>query len=253
MFGRRRPERVMIMCLSLSALLMLCCSHRPVPFNVVPNEDEVQVVGRILRYPDRDAFVPLEELEAMVPATTEQECQAVFDQARVILDGTDDPFIIASTLAELSTVTFEDDEQKQKLYPIVERCLAHPDRLIRWIGIRKAHGDLKDRDLARRALTEDCYSLLIRPDPVPWWDVPWEIEWSLRGFYRYDPAILLGGTRVYLIKLLGEYRIVRAIPVLSAIAEDSGEWHWEVRENARQALDILKGANKHGVLRKPSE
>ena len=211
------------------------------------------MVGRILGYPDRDAFVPLRELKAMVPATTEQECQAVFDKAREILDGTDDPFIIASTLVELSTVAFQDDQQKQKLYPIVERCLVHPDRLVRWLGIEAAHGDLKDRDLARRALTEDCYSLLIRPDPVPWWDVPWEIEWSLRGFYRYDPAILLGGIRVYLIQLVGEYRIVRAMPVLSAIAEDCAEWRCDAKANARQALDLLKSIANSGSSKGRSE
>jgi hypothetical protein len=124
---------------------------------------------------------------------------------------------------------------------LVDRCCDSEDSLVRWAGIRLAyHTD--QQGLAEELLRRDYATMLIRPDPPPWWAVAW---WDplFRGlpiaFVTKTPAWYIAGVREDAICWIGEFGIVEAIPILRCVEADHHEWYTGTKEAARASLSSL--------------
>ena len=90
----------------------------------------------------------------------------------------------------------------------------------------------------RRSLEKDYPSLLIRPDPTPWWAAAWWRE-EQNLFNRLNAAATVAALRGRLIEMIGEYGIKEAKPVLHAIIADGWEWFDEEKQSAKESLKAL--------------
>lgn len=199
---------------------------------------DTRVVSRVVYYPERPAQALTFQAKRELEANTVGGCDRAIALVCHVLC-TREPYSTASAMDSVTRWALRWEKQ-ERMCPLIERAFESEDPFIRWAGIRSAYY-LGHDELAARELEKDYPTLLIRPDPVPWWAVPfWRPE--ARRAARYAPAHYLAGVRENMIRLVGEYGIQDAITVLRAIETDSAEWDEGSKRAARAVAKTLESA-----------
>ena len=133
-------------------------------------------------------------------------------------------------------------DYQDRMRPLVEKCLSSHDPFVRWVGAATAWRCL-DRPRIREALMKDFWTVLIRPDPLPWWastEVPMP-DAANAYFFRKQAAWNLSAERGAVIRRLGEHGIQEALPVLEAL--DPGDDAC-IQNAKEEALELLRAIEK---------
>lgn len=170
-------------------------------------------------------------------ATDSGRRQAVIDEATAIIESASLSAIVIHMVGLSDSIPRS--VKPDILRPLAEQCLLSEDPIIRWAGVYAASAMGDDR-LVAETLAKDYTTLLVRPEPRPWWiSAWWTDEQSL--FNRLNAFGAVEGLRSQMIELLGKHDIQRAKPVLKAIIEDCEKQSRVCpKEEAKRSLEALE-------------
>jgi hypothetical protein len=229
----------------VSAILSTACAPRG-PYRVELGSAYPTTVGRTIPPLSDQVEDKLRKLTATLHeqlhrTTSDAEEDQVQSRARALLS-LDAPYIAALLMPDLAWwAECGGGNRPAKVKPLVDFCLRHEDRLIRWSGVFAASKSGAS-ERAYRVLRQDYASLLIRPDLSPWWAVRGWDHFAQRQVARQFPPSHVATMRAEVIRLVGEMELQEAKDVVEAIMRDPREWDSDVVGWAEQAYCRLRGA-----------
>jgi len=231
-----RGRRLVLAWVAVIALSGLAgCVHRTGPLDAGPVDGRYRTVPRVMWMPDTAIGREARHVAREIGSAPYGEHNTVIARAqRVVESGEFGPAAWLMTDGVLRWA-IRLGHQRDVL-PLVRQCLAHEDRLVRWAGIVVAK-KLGYEQTMYAALVENYASLLIRPEPEPWWTVPPDPGYPVFPRYRNSDTALARACRGQVLALLGEYGVQEAEPVLQAIVAD--RWDRDARTKAAAALERL--------------